>query len=138
MPLAKAAELFATLNLTMAEACIAIWNTKHHYNYWRPVTAIRRADEDNNAATIADKAWEPLRVTPLHPECVSGHSGVSGAAATILTSCFGSEGIHFSVSGDDVPDVKRKLTSFQTCAEAVSRNRVFGAFTFLLLGVKGW
>ncbi|MBL9181075.1 MAG: vanadium-dependent haloperoxidase [Verrucomicrobiaceae bacterium] len=130
MPLAKAAKLFATLNLAMADSCICIWNTKYHYNYWRPVTAIRRADEDGNSATHPDTAWEPLLVTPPHPEYVSGHSGVSSAAATVLEHYFGFDEIHFSASSDDVRDVKRQFTSFKACAEEISRSRVYGGIHF--------
>ncbi|MBK8040475.1 MAG: vanadium-dependent haloperoxidase [Verrucomicrobiaceae bacterium] len=137
VPIGKAAELFATLNLTMADTCITIWDSKYHYNYWRPVTAIQRAEEDNNAATATDKAWEPLLVTPPHPEYVSGHSGVSGAAAAVLEHYFGFDEIHFSASSDDVRDVKRQFTSFKTCAEEISRSRVYGGIHFTSAGREG-
>lgn len=130
MPLAKAARLFATLNLAMADSCICIWNSKYHFNHWRPVTAIRRADEDGNAATNSDPAWEPLLVTPPHPEYVSGHSGVSGAAAAVLEQYFGFDEIHFSASSDDVRDVKRHFTTFKACAEEISRSRVYAGIHF--------
>lgn len=130
MPLAKAAKLFATLNLAMADSCICIWNTKYRYNYWRPVTAIQRADEDGNSVTQPDIAWEPLLVTPPHPEYVSGHSGVSSAAATVLEHYFGFDEIRFSASSDDVRDVKRQFTSFKACAEEISRSRVYGGIHF--------
>lgn len=130
LSLAESARLFALLNVTLADTCIVIWNTKYHYNFWRPVTAIRRADEDNNEATISDKNWEPLLVTPPHPEYVSGHSGISGAAAFVLAKTFGTKVIHFDVESDDVKDVKRSFTSFQTCAEEVSRSRVLGGIHF--------
>jgi hypothetical protein len=130
LPLEKSAQLFAVLNLTMADTCTAIWNTKYHFNYWRPVTAIRRAEEDNNAATTADSTWEPLLVTPPHPEYVSGHSGISGAAAAVLEHFFGFDEIRFSASSDDVPDTKRQFTSFKVCAEEISRSRIFGGIHF--------
>lgn len=130
LPITKSAELFAALNCVMADTCIAIWHSKYHYNSWRPVTAIQRADEDNNPATIADPSWEPLLVTPPHPEYVSGHSGVSGAAAAVLEQFFGSDEIHFQVSSDDVKDARRSFTSFQACAEEVSRSRVYGGIHF--------
>jgi hypothetical protein len=44
----------------MADAGFASWNAKFKYDLWRPVTAIRRADEDGNAATREDATWEPL------------------------------------------------------------------------------
>jgi hypothetical protein len=137
LPLAETAQLFALLNVTLADTCITIWDTKYHYNYWRPVTAIQRADEDSNAATTADKTWEPLLRTPPHPEYVSGHSGISGAAAAILEHHFGKDGISFEASSDDVKDTKRRFTSFQTCAEEIAMSRIYGGIHYLAAGSEG-
>lgn len=136
-PLADTAKLFALLNVTLADTCITIWDTKYHYNYWRPVTAIQRADEDSNAATTADKTWEPLLRTPPHPEYVSGHSGISGAAAAILEHHFGKENISFEASSDDVKDTKRRFTSFQTCAEEIAMSRIYGGIHYPAAGEEG-
>lgn len=137
LPVTESARLFALLNLALADTCIGIWDTKYHYNFWRPVTAIRQADQDGNANTTADPAWEPLLRTPPHPEYVSGHSGISGAAATILEHWFGTENIRFEASSDDVPDQKRAFTSFQACAEEISRSRVYGGIHYPAAGREG-
>lgn len=133
----ETARVFATLNLALADTCITIWDTKYTYNFWRPVTAIRRADEDNNEATVADKNWEPLLRTPPHPEYVSGHSGISGCAAAIMEHFFGTKDISFEASSDDVKDVKRKFTSFQTCAEEIAQSRIYGGIHFPAAGKEG-
>ena len=137
LSVAESARLFALLNVTLADTCIVIWDTKYHYNYWRPVTAIRRADEDDNAGTMADKNWEPLLVTPPHPEYVSGHSGISGAAATVLEHFFGTESIAFSADSDDVKDTTRNFTSFQACAEEFAMSRIYGGIHFPTAGREG-
>ncbi|MEQ1750384.1 MAG: vanadium-dependent haloperoxidase [Prosthecobacter sp.] len=137
LPLAETAQLFALLNVTLADTCITIWDTKYHYNYWRPVTAIQRADEDGNDATTADKTWEPLLRTPPHPEYVSGHSGISGAAAVILEHHFGTKDISFEASSDDVKDIKRRFTSFQTCAQEIAMSRIYGGIHYLAAGSEG-
>jgi len=137
LQLAETARLFALLNVTFADTCITIWDSKYHYNYWRPVTAIQRADEDGNDATIADKNWEPLLRTPPHPEYVSGHSGISGAAAAILEHHFGKDGISFEASSDDVKDTRRRFTSFQTCAEDIAMSRIYGGIHFPAAGREG-
>jgi hypothetical protein len=62
------ARLFALLNMAIGDAYIACWDTKFHYNYWRPITAIREADSDGNPDTIADPTWTPLVETPPIPE----------------------------------------------------------------------
>ncbi len=137
LPLAESARFFALLNLTMADACICIWNNKYHYNYWRPVTAIQRADEDGNPATQPDPAWEPLLRTPPHPEYVSGHSGVSGAAAAILEHQFGTQGIAFQASSDDVKDTLRRFTSFEACAREIALSRIYGGIHYPAAGEEG-
>lgn len=137
LPLAETARLFALLNVTLADTCITIWDTKYHYNYWRPVTAIQRADEDGCDATTADKTWEPLLRTPPHPEYVSGHSGISGAAAAILENQFGKDGISFEASSDDMKDTKRRFTSFQSCAEEIAMSRIYGGIHFRAAGQEG-
>jgi len=137
IPTAETARFFALLNVTLADTCVTIWDSKYHYNYWRPVTAIQRADEDGNEGTTADKTWEPLLRTPPHPEYVSGHSGISGAAATIMEHQFGTKDISFEASSDDVKDIKRRFTSFQTCAEEIAQSRIYGGIHYPAAGSEG-
>src|SRR4029077_1802793 len=93
LSLVQNARLFALLNLTEADAAIAVWDTKYVYNLWRPVTAIRAADTDGNADTAADANWTSFLVTPNHPSYISGHSGVSSGAATVLAAFFGTDAV---------------------------------------------
>lgn len=137
LPLAESARVFALLNVTMADTCITIWDSKYHYNYWRPVTAIQRADEDGSDSTTADKTWEPLLRTPPHPEYVSGHSGVSGAAAAILEHEFGKDDISFEAKSDDEKETTRRFTSFQSCAEEIAMSRIYGGIHFPAAGQEG-
>ena len=77
-----AARVFAALNTAEADAFICIWDAKYAYWSLRPVTAIRREIDPN---------WSPLITTPPFPSYVSGHSGASGAAATVLSAFFPAE-----------------------------------------------
>ena len=84
MPLAECARLFALLNMGLANAYILNWEAKYHYNFWRPVTAIRNGDQDGNDATERDAAWTSFNPTPMHPEYPSQatyqrHDGVGGS-----------------------------------------------------------
>src|SRR5436305_1616722 len=79
---AAAARVFAVLNTAEADAFICIWDAKYAYWSLRPVTAIRRE---------IDPTWSPLITTPPFPAYVSGHSGASGAAATVLSAFFPAE-----------------------------------------------
>jgi hypothetical protein len=90
------ARLFALLYLTAADAAITVWDSKAHWSFWRPITAIREADTDDNPATQADPAWAPLIPTPPYPEEPSGHTGVSGSFVATLQQFFGTDELAWS------------------------------------------
>ena len=72
--------------MVVDDAGIANAEAKLHYNFWRPITAIRNASDDGNDATAEDPAWEPLIATPNHPEYPCAHCTFAGAVATVLKS----------------------------------------------------
>ncbi|WP_156804809.1 CARDB domain-containing protein [Synechococcus sp. PCC 6312] len=127
--LAENARLFALLNIGLADAGIAAWDAKYTYDFWRPVTAIRQADEDGNPSTIADPTWTPLIVTPPFPEYVSGHSTFSGTAASILTSFFGQD-YSFTSTSVGLPGVSRNFTNFSAAAQEAGISRIYGGIHF--------
>lgn len=131
LSLAQAARLFALLNIAMADAGIATWDAKYAHNFWRPVTAIQRADVDDNPATEADSAWTPLLVTPSFPEYVSGHSAFSSAAATVLAQFFGTDRVSFTAVSDSAPGVTRSYSSFAAAADEIGMSRIYGGIHFL-------
>ena len=118
------AELFAVLNVALADAAIAVADAK--YTFWgrRPITAIREGAE----GIQPDADWFPLLDTPNHPSYVSGHSGFSGAAATVLTAWFGTH--PFTYSSFSVPGVTRSFSSFQQAAEEAAISRLYGGIHF--------
>src|SRR5829696_8047760 len=61
------ARLFALLNMTLADAATSVFDAKYAYVFWRPVTAIRNADLDDNSPTAVDTGWSPFLTTPPHP-----------------------------------------------------------------------
>lgn len=80
----RAARTLAVLNISLADTVIASFDTKVHFNYWRPITAIRAGDDDGNRATRGDESWDALCVTPPFPEYDSTHAATGAAAATAL------------------------------------------------------
>ncbi|MCC6717083.1 MAG: choice-of-anchor D domain-containing protein, partial [Acetobacteraceae bacterium] len=122
--LAANVRLFAQLNVALADAAVACWNTKYTYTTWRPIDAIHNADIDGNDATDKDAAWSPLLITPPHPDYVSGHSTFSGAAAGVLTAAFGD--VAFSTTSVTLPGVTRDFTSFTQAAAESGRSRIYG------------
>src|SRR5262249_22257793 len=122
------ARLFANLNVALADAGIAAWDVKFADDLWRPITAIRLADTDNNPATEVDPNWSPFLLTPPFPEYVSGHSTFSAAAATVLTSAFGD--VPFTIDSVGLPGVTRSFDSFTDAAQEAGRSRIYGGIHY--------
>ena len=105
-------KLFFALNNALFDTGIAIWDAKYTYDYVRPQTAIRHlyADQDllawggpnQGTQQINGSNWQPYQdvtfVTPAFPEYVSGHSGFSYAAATVLEAFTGSDVFYDGIS----------------------------------------
>ena len=113
------ARLLALVNVAMADVGIAAWESKYHYQVWRPVTAIREAGEgtgptgagDGNPDTIGDPTFSPLgapasnlvadNFTPPFPAYPSGHAGFGGALFETLRAFFGTDDIAFTFVSDE-------------------------------------
>jgi hypothetical protein len=123
------ARLFAELDVTLADAGITAWNTKYHYDTWRPITVIRDPSGADNPLVQADPNWSPLLTTPPFPEYVSGHSTFSGAAADILDNFFGTN-VGFTSTEETLPGVTRSFSSFDQAALEAGRSRIYGGIHF--------
>jgi hypothetical protein len=99
MDAVDAARSFAIANLVDTDAGIACWDSKYHYLFWRPVTAIQHADIDGNDATTADPTWTPLLVTPNHPEYPAAHGCITGAESDELTAILATRKIQVDIPG---------------------------------------
>jgi hypothetical protein len=127
----QTARLFALLNLTIADAVIAFYDAKYTYNFWRPVTAIRAADTDDNPATGADPNWLPeVGKTGADPSYPGAHGVISAAGAGVLTDFFGRDHFDFSVTSEVLPGVERSFRTFGDAAQEASLNRIFGGQHF--------
>jgi hypothetical protein len=82
------ARLMAMGNMAATDSLIATFDAKYFYSFWRPVTAIQRADTDGNPATDADPTWMPAVTTPNFPEYVAGHGSFASAQAEVYTRVF--------------------------------------------------
>jgi hypothetical protein len=128
--LVQNARLFAMLNVSMADAGIAVWDSKYFYNRWRPVTAIRAAATDGNPATDADPAWAPLVMTPAFPEYGAAHSAFSSAGASALSGFFGTDDIVFSATEYMNPMMRRYFARFSEAANEAGNERVWAGVHF--------
>jgi hypothetical protein len=129
--LSENARMFALLNLAEADAAIVSWDNKFQTDFWRPITAIRLADQDGNAGTDPDPNWVPLITTPPFPTYTSGHSTFSAAAAEILSSFYGTDNISFTTSAEGAPGVPdRSFTSFSQAALEAANSRIYGGIHY--------
>lgn len=131
------ARLFALLNLAGSDAYVAGYAVKFKYNFWRPVTAIRNADTIGNPAVSADPNWEPLIVTPAHPDYISGHCVTSDAPARVLQNFFGSDEVKLSLTYPLNTGVTRSYTSFSQIAKEVGEARIWGGIHTRTADVQG-
>lgn len=130
LDIVDSARLFALVAIATDDAFIAVFDAKYHYNFWRPVTAIRNGDLSNNAPTPRDPAWLPLGDTPMHPEYPCAHCITSTAAATVLQSVFGNDIPEVSMTSATAPGVTRRWTRLQDYADEVAMARIYAGFHY--------
>lgn len=119
------ARLFAVLNVSLMDAYIAGWDSKLHYDFWRPYTAIRAGKADKNAATIEEADWGSYCITPPVQDYPSTHSALGAAAATVLQRAYGRD-VPFTMesTSSKPPGQKRSFSSFQQAAAENADSRV--------------
>ncbi|MBV9265531.1 MAG: vanadium-dependent haloperoxidase [Acidobacteriaceae bacterium] len=128
---AQNARLFALLNMSLADTVIAFYDAKYTYVFWRPVTAIQNADIDGNPDTLANPTWLPeTKTTAADPSYPGAHAAISNAAATVLSSFFGSDSFAFKVDSEVFAGVVRSFSSFSAAAQEATDSRVFAGQHF--------
>lgn len=118
------ARVLALVNVAIADAAIAVWDTKYVYDVWRPVTAIREASPgsgptgqgDGNPATLGDPGWTLLgspasnligpNFTPPFPAYTSGHAGLGSAMFQVLRRLYG-DNLTFTFVSDEMNGITR-------------------------------
>jgi len=131
LDLSGAARALALMYMAGADASIACFDAKYTYNFWRPITAIQRGDEDGNDNTLADPSWQPLITTHQHPEYPSAHSTNSSAMATVLTLLFGDDpGVPIIATSPRNPTFPRLWETFSEGIDEVMDARVYIGFHF--------
>ena len=132
----QSARLFGLLNLASADAYIADFENKYFDEFWRPISAIRAADTDDNPETIADPNWDSLVGTPPAPDYPSGHSGQGGAMSEVLARFFG-DAVSFRTTSTTQPGVTRSFASFSQAARENGNSRVYIGFHFRHAVIEG-
>jgi hypothetical protein len=133
----ETARLFALLNISMHDALQTTMASKFQYGLWRPVTAIRRADEDNNPNTTPDPGWTSLLGNPPYPSYAGNHAAIGTSQATILGLFFGRDDIQYTHTWEGVGGATRSYTGFMAMANEEERSRVWGGIHFTFDQVVG-
>jgi hypothetical protein len=136
----RSAHILALVNFALADGCIASFEAKYRFRFWRPYTAIRGAAEDGNDATQADPEWVPLLWTlpgtppkfliPPVPDYPSTAAVTSAAAAEVLRAHLGEE-VRFELTSESLPGVTRRFASFEEAAREAGWSRVYGGIHFI-------
>src|SRR6478609_4046884 len=113
------ARLLALVNVAMYDAAMTVWESKYHYDFWRPILGIRESDPgtgptglgDGNPDTIGDVNFSPLgapasnlngsNFTPPFPAYPSGHAGIGGALFQVMRRFYGTDNISFTFVSDE-------------------------------------
>lgn len=130
---AENARLFALIFMAYHDALETTFTSQYTYGFWRPVTAIRHADEDGNADTAPDANWDSLlgaQGTPPHPSYASNASSASASLAATLALFYGRDDVQFQINFGGTPNVIRSYRSFSALTNEVARSRIYGGVHF--------
>jgi hypothetical protein len=145
LSVSDSARLFALLDLSAADALINAWNDKYHYNFWRPITAIRHGGSDDNAATVEDTGWTPYfdpariplpgevgpaLITPPYPDHVSGATTYASASMHALQSFFGRDEMTFYATSSRFPGEQRVFHRFSDLTSEILEARIWAGIHF--------
>ncbi|HWW81357.1 MAG TPA: vanadium-dependent haloperoxidase [Steroidobacteraceae bacterium] len=120
------ARLFAAVLGALNDTEIAVFEAKYHYQFWRPITAIRNGDQDGNPATDRDADWTPLIVTPIQPEYPCAHCMVASTIATLIRADIGKEPLPtLSTTSNTLQGVTRHWTTTEDLVKEVSLGRMY-------------
>ena len=122
------ARMFALYQMALDDAATTMVIAKLHYDFWRPITAIRNGAEDGNDATMPDPAWTPLLPTPNFQEYPCGHCTAAAANAEVMKTETGprpATGVR--VASVAVPTAAvQVLPSWDEWVRQVSDSRMYG------------
>jgi hypothetical protein len=148
LDVADSARLFALLDLSAADALINAWNDKYYWNFWRPITAIHKADIDGNLATDKDLAWKPLfdpsvmdpaiigvgpptlLTGPPYPEHPSGATSYASASMHAFEAFFGTDEMTFYATSSRFPGEQRVFHRFSDLTNEVIEARIWAGIHF--------
>jgi hypothetical protein len=131
MSIDDSARFMALVAIGLTDAYIAVFDAKYHYNFWRPITAIRNGDIDDNPATDREATWQPIDNTPMHPEYPCAHCILSGTVAGVVKAVLGTVDIpEIAVTSPTAPGVTHRWTNMAAFTEEVANARIWAGFHY--------
>jgi len=131
MSIIDSARFMALFAVALTDAYVAVFDAKYHYEFWRPITAIRNGDIDGNPDTEREATWQPIDNTPLHPEYPCAHCIQSGAAVAVVEAVLGSADIpEVSMTSSTARGVTHHWTNMTAFAEEVANARIWAGFHY--------
>ena len=131
------ARLFVMTSMSTADTLIACWENKHHWNFWRPQTAIQLADTDGNPATVADPSWTSLIGNPGYPDPPSGFNCLVSGAMNAARAYFRTDRMKFSLTSVGTAPVTRDYTQFSGVIKDAIEGRILVGIHFRRADVQG-
>ena len=128
--LSQNARAFALLNMSAADGLIAVIETKYHFAFWRPETAIRAGAVDGNRKTEPDPDFTPFIGTPCHPSYPSGHAAVSNAASGILRRLWGDGGHSITLDNPPASALVLHYSRLSDVTADIDNARIYGGIHF--------
>ena len=131
----ESARMLAMVHVSAADSLVGCWEAKFHYNFWRPLHAIQRADTDGNPDTVQDPTWTHL-VLGNHPEYPSGHACFTGALTRALTAYFETDRVPWSITST-VTNTTHYFERLGQIRDEVTEARINGGLHFRKSMVDG-
>ena len=131
MGVLDSARFMALVSVATMDAIIAVFDAKYKYEFWRPITAIRNGDIDGNPATERVATWQPIDMTPMHPEYPCAHCITSSAIAAVIETVLGTEEIpEVALTSPYAPGVTHRFTDLRAYTEEVANARIYAGFHY--------
>jgi hypothetical protein len=131
MSLIDSARFMAVVTVAAADAGVAVFDAKYQYDFWRPITAIRNGDIDDNPSTERDAAWQPIADTPMHPEYPCAHCLISNSVASAVEALLGTAEIPEAVmTSPTAPGATHRFTNIRAYADEVANARIWAGFHY--------
>ena len=124
------ARVLALANIAAADGQIAAYDSKYHFSFWRPETAIREADNDGNPRTDGDTSWTPFLPTPPYPDYTSGANCLAAAMLTTLQLYFGADEFQFSITSASPGAAQRDYARFSEVMQEMVDVRILQGIHF--------